>query len=297
MKSMQVIEEFIKSTHVVVENRPEPYGLFHLIFVVSSLTLMVAICYFARKNSEKTFRIVIFSIGTVLFLSEIYKQFYYLVAAGGEGYDWHIFPFQLCSVPMYLCMIVGCMKKNRVRDAMCEYLVSIGFLGGIMAYAEPSGILNAHYFTLIHSCIWHALLIFIALYILFTKNACSDIKGYMKAITVLGGVVLTATVLNLIFHNKQDFNMCYISPFYNTPLAVFKDFDFFFQGRLGRYPGRIVSIIIYIIALVLGGGLIYGTSRFVKKNLTGRRNEDILETETAQSEKTAVKTPDFSYNR
>ena len=55
--------------------------------------------------------------------------------------------------------------------------------------------------------------------------------------------------------------------------------------------------IIYIIALVLGGGLIYGTSRFVKKNLTGRRNEDILETETARSEKTAVKTPDFSYNR
>ena len=91
--------------------------------------------------------------------------------------------------------------------------------------------------------------------------------------------------------------MCYISPFYNTPLAVFKDFDFFFQGRLGRYPGRIVSIIIYIIALVLGGGLIYGTSRFVKKNLTGRRNEDILETETARSEKAAVKTSDFSYNR
>ena len=69
---MQVIEEFIKSTHVVVENRPEPYGLFHLIFVVSSLALMVAICYFARKISEKTFSIVIISIGTVLILRELY---------------------------------------------------------------------------------------------------------------------------------------------------------------------------------------------------------------------------------
>lgn len=294
---MQVIEEFIKSTHVAVETRPEPYGLFHLVFVFSSLAVMVLICFFTRKNSERTFRIVIFSIGAVLFLSEIYKQLYYLYAAGGEGYDWNIFPFQLCSVPMYLCMAVGCMKKSRVRDAMCEYLVSIGFLGGIMAYAEPSGILNAHYFTLIHSCIWHALLIFIALYILFTKNACADLKGYIKAVAVLGGVVLTATVLNLIFRNKPDFNMCYISPFYNTPLAVFKDFDVVFQGLLGRYIGRIVSIIIYIIALVLGGGLIYGASWFVKKKLTGRNNDNILKTEMEQFEKTVVEEPSFSHYR
>lgn len=270
VKLMHAIEEFIKSTHVAVANRPEPYGLFHLVFVFASLAVMVAICYLTRKNSEKTFRIVMFSIGAALFLSEIYKQLYYLYAAGGEGYDWSVFPFQLCSVPMYLCMAVGCMKKNRVRDAMCEYLVSLGFLGGIMAYAEPSGILNPYYFTLIHSCIWHALLIFIALYILFTKNACSDIRGYIKAVVVLLCVVLTATALNLIFHDKQDFNMCYISPFYGTPLAVFKDFDIFFESFLGVYPGRIVSVLIYIVALVLGGGIIYVASWFVTNKLAGR---------------------------
>ncbi len=253
---MSMPEEWIKASHKAVESRPEPYGLFHLAFVALSLVLIVTLCYLMRKNSDKTFRIVLFSIGTLLLLSEAYKQLYYLYVAGGEGYDWYIFPFQLCSVPMYLSVAVGCMRKSKVRDAICEYLASIGFLGGIMAYAEPSGILNGYYFTLIHSCIWHALLIFIALYILFTGNAGRSIRDYKKALAVLGGVVLSATAMNLVFHEKPSFNMCYISPYYNTPLAVFSSFDTILQGVLGQYGGRIFSILIYLLALVLGGGLI-----------------------------------------
>lgn len=262
------LEEFFKSIHVLVENRPKPYGTFHIIFVILSLSIIIALCYLGRKSSDKTFRIVMFSLGALLTASEIFKQLYYLYAAGGEGYDWYIFPFQLCSVPMYLSLAVGLMKKSKVRDAICEYLATIGFLGGIMAYAEPSGILNAHYFTLIHSCLWHAILIFFALYILFTDNAYHSIKDYSKALIIFGFVVFNATALNIIFRNKPGFNMCYISPFYNTPLAVFSDFDKFFMGIFGDLAGRIISLSIYVIAVALGGFIIYTVSYFIKKKLT-----------------------------
>ncbi len=268
---MKYLEEFIISTHVAVENRPAPYGLFHILFVILSLILIVAACWLLKRSSDRTFRSIMFGIGSILLLSEIYKQLYYYFAAGGDGYDWYIFPFQLCSVPMYLSVIVGLMKKSRIRDALCEYLASIGFLGGIMAYAEPSGILNGYYFTLIHSCIWHALLIFIALYILFTDNACGSIKNYKSAVWVVGGVILTATVLNIVFKNKPDFNMCYISPFYNTPLAVFSSFDKFLEGAFGDLLGRILSIIIYIIALILGGFIVYGASYLIKSKITKKK--------------------------
>ncbi len=260
---MSRIEEFFVSTHVLVENRPEAYGLFHIAFVVLSLLLILAVCFLLRKSSDRTFRIVLFSVGAALLLSEVYKQFYYYFAMEGKGYDWYIFPFQLCSVPMYLAVIAGCLKKYPARDAIFEYLVSIGFLGGIMAYLEPSGILNPYYFTLIHSCIWHALLIFLGLYILFTKNACRHWRDYKKALIVLGGVILTATVLNVIFRSSPSFNMCYISPFYNTPLAVFSSFDTIFQNLLGQYTGRTVSILIYIFALILGGFVVYGISYLI----------------------------------
>ncbi len=269
---MDFIEDFIKSTHVALEHVPAAYGVFHLTFSALSVSLIVAFCYLSRRSSDKTFRMVMFSVGAALLLSEIYKQLYYLYAAGSEGYDWYIFPFQLCSVPMYLAVAVGCMKKSKLRDALCEYLASIGLLGGIMAYIEPSGILNSHYFTLIHSCLWHALLIFIGLYILFTGNACGSLKSYKNVLWVLGGVVLTATALNLIFHDKPSFNMCYISPFFNTPLAVFSSFDGFFQSILGQYPGRIVSIAIYIIALMLGGFVIHLISRLIKQKLQKHQN-------------------------
>ncbi len=270
---MNSIANIIKSSYGLVENRPEPYGAFHLIFVALSLAVIVTACYFMRKNNDKTFRIVLFSIGTALILSEIYKQLYFLYAAGGEGYDWDIFPFQLCSVPMYLSVAVGCMKKCKARDILCEYLVCIGFLGGIMAYAEPSGILKKTYFELVHSCLWHAMLIFIALYILFTNNACSSLKNYPQALIVFAGVVIVATVLNVIFYNKPNFNMCYISPFYNTPLAVFKDFDVFFKNALGIYTGRIVSIIIYVIAIALGGFAVYSASYGIKKLTNNARKK------------------------
>ncbi len=274
---MDLIVDFIESTHVAVENVPASYGVFHLSFVVLSLLAIVTVCYLARKSNDKAFRIVLFSVGALLLLSEVYKQLYYGVAAGGPGYDWSIFPFQLCSVPMYLSTVAGCMKKCKLRDCLCEYLASIGLLGGIMAYIEPSGILNGHYFTLIHSCLWHALLIFIALYTIFTGNACNHWTDYKKALAVLFCVVVTATSLNIVFRSIPDFNMCYISPFYNTPLAVFSSFDVFFQGLLGSIPGRILSIAIYILALILGGGVLYIISWFARQKLAGIKIKSVVE--------------------
>ncbi len=262
---MNFIEEIMKATVCPIE-KPAAYGLYHILFMIISLTIIITFCYFMRKNSDKTFRIVLISLGSFLILTEIYKQFYYLYAIGMEGYDWDMLPFQLCSVPMYISVIAGCMKKCKVRDIICEYLVTIGFLGGIMAYVEPSGILHDDLFKLLHSSIWHAILIWIALYILFTNNACHNLKNYPKALIALGGVVIVATTLNLVFRDKASvgFNMCYISPFRNTPLAVFKDFDVFFKNLLGNYPGRIVSIIIYLIGVSLGGFVIYLISYYLK---------------------------------
>lgn len=262
---MNFIEEIMKATVCPIE-RPAAYGLYHILFMIISLTIIITFCYFMRKSSDKTFRIVLISLGSFLILTEIYKQFYYLYAIGMEGYDWDMLPFQLCSVPMYISVIAGCMKKCKVRDIICEYLVTIGFLGGIMAYIEPSGILHDDLFKLLHSSIWHAMLIWIALYILFTNNACHNLKNYPKALIALGVVVIVATTLNLVFRDKASvgFNMCYISPFRNTPLAVFKDFDVFFKNLLGNYPGRIVSIIIYLIGVSLGGFVIYLISYYLK---------------------------------
>ncbi len=274
---MNIIDQLMDATEYPI-TRPEAYGLYHILFMVISLIVMVVFCYLMRKNNDKTFRIVMFCFGSFLIITEIYKQFYYYYTIGVEGYDWDMMPFQLCSVPMYLSVAVGCLKKNKIRDVLCTYLVTIGFLGGIMAYLEPSGILHNDLFKLLHSSIWHAMLIFMALYILFTNNACRNLKEFPNALIVLSGVVVVATILNLVFYSKakNGFNMCYISPFRNTPLAVFKDFDVFFKNLLGDYPGRIVSIIIYLIAVSLGGFIIFVIEYYIIKLIKKKNNTNTI---------------------
>lgn len=274
---MDFIIELLRKTVMPID-RPASYGLFHILFCVITIAIFIAICYFTRKCSDKTFRIVILSVGVFLIVAEIYKHLYFAFAYNYDGsdkifYEWDIFSFQLCSVPMYLCIPIGCLKKGKLRDTLCEYLVTVGFLGGIMAYAEPSGILHDDLFRLLHSCIWHSLLIFIALFILFTNNACTSLKHFPRALIVFGGVVVLATIFNLAFYSKVDegFNMCYISPFRNTPLAVFKDVTEFLQKHIGEYLGRIIVNIIYIILVPVAGFIIYLVEYFIKKGLTKKK--------------------------
>lgn len=278
---MEILRKLMEATLCPIET-PKAYGLYHILFMVISIALMLTFCILMRKKNDKVFRIVMLVTGGLLIGAELYKHFYYALAydkyyindLGQQifynkdgGYEWDIFSFQLCSVPMYLAIAVGCMKKGKLRDTICEYMVSIGFLGGIMAYVEPSGILHNDLFCLLHSSIWHGLLIFMALYILFTKNACLRLRDYPRALIVFGGVIIVATILNVAFYSKADegFNMCYISPFRDSPLIIVKDVTPIIRQYLGDILGRVVAGALYSVAVAAGGFVVYLANYYVIK--------------------------------
>lgn len=60
---MNFIEEIMKATVCPIE-RPAAYGLYHILFMIISLTIIITFCYFMRKSSDKTFRIVLISLGS-----------------------------------------------------------------------------------------------------------------------------------------------------------------------------------------------------------------------------------------
>ncbi len=264
-----------------VIDRPAGYGAFHIGFMIISIFIMLCICIPMRNCSDKAFRIVMLVTGLILLGAELYKHMYYAFIidkidetfiSPSKKYEWDLISFQLCSVPMYLSVAIGCMKEGKVRNALCEYCASIGFLGGFMAYAEPSGILHGELFCTLHSSIWHALLIFIALFIIFTKKGNRSIKDWYKSLPVFAGVVVVATILNLSCFSlvRYGFNMCYISPFRNTPLAVFKDITLALQKMFGEDEssmlsfGRMIVNTIYVMVIPIGGLILYGLSLFIK---------------------------------
>ena len=106
--------EFFQWTAWPMET-PKPYGTFHLLFTFIGIPLVIFIAFLLRKLNDKQNRILLFCVGIFLLLTEVYKQlFYYFVIHGGTYYPLWILPFQLCSVPMYLCIICA-FCKNKIQ--------------------------------------------------------------------------------------------------------------------------------------------------------------------------------------
>ncbi|MEG0369488.1 MAG: hypothetical protein RR593_05755, partial [Hungatella sp.] len=84
---------------------PAPYSPFHLLFSLIGILLAVFFAYiFSRHLQKKQLKILLFFCGILLAFSEVYKQLFLYYVVGQGCYDWWYFPFQLCSLPMYLCL-------------------------------------------------------------------------------------------------------------------------------------------------------------------------------------------------
>ena len=149
---------------------PPAYGAFHILFTLIGFAVCGFSAWKLRNVSDKTAGRILFACGLVLALSEVFKQFfcYYVIADG--TYHWGEFPFQLCSIPMYLCLIVPWLKPGKLRRALHSFMVLYNLLGGAIAFTEPSGLLHGHLFLTAHSCVWHMLLVFVGLFLCVSKR-------------------------------------------------------------------------------------------------------------------------------
>jgi hypothetical protein len=116
--------------------------------------------------------------GFAMSVSEIWKQYYMTEILNHGVYNWWYFPFQLCSVPMYLLLLLPLCRHMRRKsqkklfsrtkaetlfarlyDIILMSLACYGLLGGIAVFADTSGL---HYPVLpltVHSYLWHILMI------------------------------------------------------------------------------------------------------------------------------------------
>ena len=140
---MQFLEKLIEATAWGME-KPPAYGGFHLTFTFVGLAVCILLAYLLRNTGERGNRIVLWSVGGFLALTEIYKQLFYYFYIGDHSYQWWIFPFQLCSVPMYLCLIAPFLKKGKVQIAHCENETAAQKLKDMILTTLPHATVNIH---------------------------------------------------------------------------------------------------------------------------------------------------------
>ena len=248
------LEALIRATAWEME-KPKAYGAFHLIFTFVGIAVCIVLAYLLRNLKERGHKAVLIGIGVFLMITEVYKQLFYYYQVGEGSYQWWIFPFQLCSVPMYLCVIAPLLKKGRVQSGMYNFMTTFNLLGGLMAFIEPSGIVHEYWTLTLHAFIWHMLLIFIGFYLIASGRFAKTKQDYWQAVGTFLALCVVAFCINLIFWNasKGDINMFYVGPRY-SPLIVFK----YISKNFGWY----FSTLLYIPVVCLGAYLLYLPARF-----------------------------------
>lgn len=246
---VEVLDSFFESISCPM-TPPPAYGSFHILFTLIGFAVCAFCAWKLRSVSDRIAGGILFSCGLLLTLSEIFKQFFCYYVIAENTYHWGEFPFQLCSIPMYMCLIVPWLKPGKLRRAMYSFMVLYNLLGGAIAFAEPSGLLHEHLFLTVHSCTWHMLLVFVGLFLCISRRAGSERTDYALATATFLILCGIAFVLNCFvqFGLGQEMNMFFVGPG-NSPIIVFKQFSEWF--------GWYVNTPIYMFALCLGAYILF----------------------------------------
>lgn len=142
---------------------PVLYGPFHLLaaFGGSAAAIWAAWLFSpkdhpntnTRIHQQKFDRIMLIS-GVILLIGELYKQLMNFYVVNGHVYDWWIFPFQLCSLPMYLCPLLIMIHNEKRHRILCTFLLDFNMMGAVATFIDPSGIFHP---VLDADTAWHPL--------------------------------------------------------------------------------------------------------------------------------------------
>jgi uncharacterized membrane protein YwaF len=237
-------------------DRPVPWGSFHSAFFFIGIPLAVLIAYLLRGLTQKAEKRMLLSVGVFLLLYEIFKQLAYTAIEGAFRYD--LIPFQLCSIPMYLCILIALLPEGRLSLAARTFICTFGLMGGVASYISPETMCREYLELTLHSFIWHLILIFLGFYVFFSHNTHFKKTGFVGAQALYLILCAVAFSINLLLSGTPGIavNMFYIGPKPST-LPICRE--------ITAQLGVAVNSIIYVSALSLCAFLIHLTEYYLQK--------------------------------
>ena len=237
--------------HIFSET-PELYGGLHLGLAALAAALNIALFHMIRNRREDQLLRLLRALGLFMIVSEVFKQWFCYMYIYGRQLNLTYFPWQLCSIAMYLSLAAGYLK-GKAQEAALVYLSTFSLVGAVMALAYPEGMLLDQAVFTIHSFIYHALIIsesIIAVLILKKRERPS----FGGALLLFGATVLVAQLINLLagyfIHDPaREPDMFYINPYLETTQPVFRE--------ISQRFGTAAEITVYLLCLVLAAYLVF----------------------------------------
>ena len=184
--------------NIKFNNIPTLFGPLHICFLI--LTIIISfLIYFLLRNKNEDLLIKILSIsGIILILLEIWKQFFTYNYVFNKEYNMWFFPWQLCSMGMYVSTLLPLFNKDK-QNYLLIFLATYSLFGAIVALLLPYDMLREQVLLTYHSFIYHIVLIcqsIIAIIILRYRND----KHFKPTLFLFLAMSLVAEIINIISH-------------------------------------------------------------------------------------------------
>jgi len=237
-------------------NEPKPYGLFHLtaFAIVIIIAIILAIKY--HRPTEKQSQTIVLTISLILVVFEIYKQIIFTYDGGEWNYRWWAFPFQFCSVPMYVGLLTGLLKEGKVRRALYSFLGTFCLFAGLAVMVYPNDVFIRTLGVSIQTMVHHGGMLILGVFALSSNKVSPEQKRIFGSAIIFLVLVIIAQTLNITLKDK-GLNMFFISPYIPCHLPVLSTIQSTF--------GYTVFIFTYILGFIFVAYLILNISIIIKK--------------------------------
>lgn len=254
---------------------PTAYGAFHIASCVLSLTLAFILCYTYRKDKPDSVRKVVFAISALLVVLEVLKQINFSAGFPDGGgiewnYQWYAFPWQFCSIPMYVGILQGIIKKGKVHDALCGFLATYAVFAGICVMLYPTDVFTPTLFICIQTMLCHGTMFPVGSYLIYSGHVQPKHKTFLGAMTVFAVAMFCAIVLNEVMYSSgilggETFNMFFISRHFASTLPVY--------GPLHEILSFPFNIIVYFLGFSAAAYVVFLLGRVFKRIVDSAKNK------------------------
>jgi len=247
---------------------PIPYGWFHLLCMCITFIIIIVLFVNKKNHCEKQLKIILGVYSIIAFLFELLKQliwafnYDFINNTAIWDYEWYSFPFQLCTTPIYVCLICLFLKKGKIRDFLLSYIAYVTILGSFVTMIIPNSCFTSDILVNIHTMWLHLGSLVVSIYLFISKEVEISLKNLKYSISVFLIFVCIAQFLNIfVYHlgvlNGETYNMFYISPYFISSLPVF--------DVIQQSVPYVIYLLTYIFAISIGAFIVFCISFIIKK--------------------------------
>lgn len=258
---------------------PTRWGWFHLLSLGLAAVALLPALLLPKKSAEKRLKVVLGVYAFPTFVLETLKQLSWSYSWSEESgacwdYQWYAAPFQLCTVPLFICLVCFFLPKNKLRTVLLSCVAFISLLASTAVAILPDSCFTTDILVNIHTMYLHCGSLAVAFYLLLSGEILPTFGNWRRGYAVFAGFAGAALLMDVLIYlsplllnaegERETFNMFYISPYFPSTLPVL---DGLWESL--PYP---VFLLCYFVAVAIGSLAVLGAAAGIAA-LAGKRKE------------------------